>query len=53
MQSVTGVSIADKTPGSHGESPLSGDGASTGRLGDRLFGGAAVGCRGLVVALVT
>ncbi|CCI54285.1 phosphate ABC transporter permease subunit PstC [Nostocoides jenkinsii] len=53
MQSVTGVSIADKTPGSHGESPLSGDGASTGRLGDRLFGGAAIGAGAVVVGLVT
>ena len=51
--SVTGVSVADETPGPHGEPPLSGDRASTGRLGDRLFGGAAQGAGIVVVALVT
>ena len=32
---MTGVSIADELPGPHGRSPLAGDGAGTGRLGDR------------------
>ena len=51
MQSVTGVSVVDETPGPHGESPLGGDRASTGRLGDRLFGGAATGAGlGLAIA---
>lgn len=53
MQSVTGVSIADETAGPHGQSPLAGDGAGTGRLGDRLFGGAAIGAGAIVVGLVT
>ena len=53
MSSVTGVSLADETPGPHGSAPLSGDGAGTGRLGDRLFGGAAKGAGLIVIALVT
>ena len=53
MQSVTGVSVVDETPGPHGESPLGGDRASTGRLGDRLFGGAATGAGLIVIGLVT
>ncbi len=53
MSSVTGVSLADETPGPHGGAPLTGDGAGTGRLGDRLFGGAAKGAGVLVIALVT
>ncbi|HNQ06982.1 MAG TPA: phosphate ABC transporter permease subunit PstC [Tetrasphaera sp.] len=52
MQSITGVSIADELP-ADGEPPVVGDGAGTGRLGDRLFGGAAVGSGLIVVALVT
>ncbi|MGN6636983.1 MAG: phosphate ABC transporter permease subunit PstC [Oryzihumus sp.] len=52
MTSVTGVSTADNSPAAPGSSPLSGDGASTGRLGDRLFGGAARGAGLLVIILV-
>lgn len=53
MSSVTGVSLADETPAPDGGAPLRGDGMGTGRLGDRLFGGAAKGAGLLVVALVT
>src|SRR6476660_9552890 len=53
MSSVTGASAVDHLPDPHGESPLRGDRASTGRLGDRLFGGAATGAGLLVIALVT
>jgi len=52
VSSVTGVSAADKLPGP-GRPPLLGDNASTGRLGDRLFGGAARGAGLLVLAMVT
>ena len=52
MTSVTGVSTADNSPAAPGPTPLSGDGASTGRLGDRLFGGAARGAGLLVITLV-
>jgi phosphate transport system permease protein len=50
---VTGVSIADELPGPDGRHSLTGDGAGTGRLGDRLFGGAARGAGLLVIALVS
>jgi len=53
MSSVTGASAVDHTPNPHGESPLGGDRASTGRLGDRVFGGAATGAGLLVIAIVT
>lgn len=53
MATVTGVSVADELPGPDGRAPLGADGASSGRLGDRLFGGAARGAGLLVVALVT
>jgi phosphate transport system permease protein len=53
VATVTGVSVADEMPGPDGRTPLSGDRAGTGRLGDRLFGGAALGAGLLVVALVT
>ncbi|AKU15677.1 phosphate ABC transporter permease subunit PstC [Luteipulveratus mongoliensis] len=53
MTSVTGVSIADETPDPDGKAPLRGDSASTGRVGDRIFGGLAKGAGILVVALVT
>ena len=53
MSSVTGVSIADELPGPDGRHSLTGDGAGTGRLGDRLFGGAARGAGILVIALVS
>jgi len=53
MSSVTGVSVADKVPGPGGRPPMLGDSASTRRLGDRLFGGAARGAGILVVAMVS
>lgn len=53
VSSVTGVSAADELPGAGGRPPVLGDTASTGRLGDRLFGGAARGAGLLVIALVT
>ena len=40
---ITGRNLVDESPGPHGRDPLAGDGASTGRLGDRLFGGLARG----------
>ncbi len=53
MSTVTGVSAADQTPGPDGQRPLQGDRASTGRLGDRLFGGAATVSGVFVIVLVT
>ena len=53
MASVTGVSVADELPGPDGRSPLSGDSAGTGRLGDRAFAAAAKGSGALVIGLVT
>jgi len=53
VSTVTGVSAADQTPGPDGQRPLQGDQASTGRIGDRLFGGAATVSGVLVIALVT
>lgn len=53
MSSVTGVSLADELPGPSGGAPLEGDSAGTGRIGDRIFGGAARGAGVLVIALVT
>ncbi|GAA2748032.1 phosphate ABC transporter permease subunit PstC [Terrabacter aerolatus] len=53
MSTVTGVSAADQVPGPDGQKPLQGDRASTGRFGDRLFGGAATVSGVLVIALVT
>jgi phosphate transport system permease protein len=50
---VTGVSAADQVPGPDGQQPLQGDRASTGRFGDRLFGGAATVSGIIVIALVT
>ncbi|XVX19738.1 phosphate ABC transporter permease subunit PstC [Actinomycetota bacterium] len=53
MSSITGVSAADTSPeGGDPRSALHGDGASTGRLGDRLFGGSATGAGIIVIALV-
>ncbi|GAB3681881.1 phosphate ABC transporter permease subunit PstC [Angustibacter aerolatus] len=49
MSSVTGASVVDTLGG--GED--SGDRASTGRLGDRLFAGAATGSGIIVIGLVT
>ena len=53
MSTVTGVSAADQVPGPDGQQPLQGDRASTGRFGDRLFGGAATVSGIIVIALVT
>ena len=51
--SITGHSAIDELPGPHGRAPFGGDRASTGRLGDRIFGGLATGSGILVVAIVT
>jgi phosphate transport system permease protein len=53
VSSVTAVPVADETPNGPSGRPLSGDGASTGRFGDRLFAGASRGAGLLVVAMVT
>jgi len=53
VSTVTGVSAADQVPGPDGQQPLQGDRASTGRFGDRLFGGAATVSGIIVIALVT
>jgi len=50
---VTGVSTADQTPGPDGQQPLQADKASTGRFGDRIFGGASTLSGILVIALVS
>ena len=47
--SITGRSTVDEDP----QHPLGGDRASTGRLGDRVFGGLATGSGLLVVGIVT
>ena len=49
---ITGRSTVDELPGPDGRAPMSGDRASTGRLGDRIFGGLAKGAGILVVAIV-
>ena len=49
---ITGRSTVDELPGPDGRSPMSGDRASTGRLGDRVFGGLAKGAGILVVGIV-
>jgi phosphate transport system permease protein len=53
MSSVTGASDTDELPSPHGRGPLQGDEASTGRFGDRVFGGTARGAGIVVIALVT
>jgi phosphate transport system permease protein len=50
---MTGVAAVNELPGLEGQGPLQGDRAGTGRLGDRLFGGAARGAGLLVITLVT
>jgi phosphate transport system permease protein len=50
---VTGVSATDQAPGPDGKQPLQGDRASTGRFGDRLFGGAATASGVVVITLVS
>lgn len=52
MTSISGVSATDSTPDPDGRSPLASDRASTGRLGDKLFSGAATGAGLLVIAIV-
>ena len=49
---ITGRSMVDELPGPDGRSPLSRRRRSTGRLGDRVFGGLAKGAGILVVAIV-
>jgi len=49
---ITGRSAVDELPGPDGRPPMSGDRASTGRLGDRVFGGLAKGAGILVVGIV-
>jgi phosphate transport system permease protein len=49
---ITGRSLVDEEPGPGGRPPLTGDRASTGRLGDRVFGGLAKGAGVLVVGIV-
>jgi len=53
VSTVTGVSTADQTPGPDGPQPLQGDRASTGRFGDRIFGGAATVSGIVVIAIVS
>ena len=53
MSSTTGASIVDQARDPLGNNTPQGDRASTGRLGDRLFGGTAKGAGVLVIALVT
>lgn len=53
MTSITGVSAADSSPEPDGRPPLEGDGAGTGRLGDKLFSGAATAAGLFVIAAVT
>lgn len=53
MTSITGVSAADSSPEPDGRAPLEGDGASTGRFGDKIFKGAATGAGFVVIAIVT
>ncbi|WP_040159416.1 phosphate ABC transporter permease subunit PstC [Mobilicoccus massiliensis] len=52
MTSITGVSAADNLPDPESGKPLEGDRASTGGMGDLLFGGAAKAAGAIVVALV-
>jgi phosphate transport system permease protein len=52
MSSSTGASLADELPDPDGRPPLRGDNADSGRLGDRIFGGAATGAGLLIIALV-
>jgi len=53
MSTITGASSVDELPDPEGHGPLQGDHATTGRLGDRLFGGTARGAGVLVIAMVT
>ena len=53
MSSITGHSAIDELPTGDGRPPLEADKASTGRLGDRIFGGLATGSGIVIIALVT
>ncbi len=53
MSSITGVALPEETPSGGQPKPLDADRASTGRLGDRIFGGAALGSGLLIVVIVT
>lgn len=53
MSSITGVSVPNSVPPEGGQEPVLGDNASTGRWGDRLFGGASSASGIFVIALVT
>jgi phosphate transport system permease protein len=53
MSSITGDSIVDHVRDPQGPGSPQGDRSSTGRLGDRLFGGTARGAGVLVIAMVT
>lgn len=53
MPTMTGASSVDAVRDPEGPGPLSGDRASTGRLGDRIFSGTARGAGILVIAIVT
>jgi phosphate transport system permease protein len=55
VPTLTGVSAVDELPDPQGRGPLVGDHSLSGRgrLGDRLFGGAARGAGLVVIALVT
>ena len=53
MSSVTGVSATDELPGPEGRPSWRGDRASTGRAGDRLFGGVATLSGVFVILIVT
>ncbi|MFC6703982.1 phosphate ABC transporter permease subunit PstC [Flexivirga alba] len=52
MSSSTGASLGDELPDPDGRPPLHSDNAKTGRLGDRIFGGAATGSGLLIIAIV-
>jgi phosphate transport system permease protein len=50
---MTGVSASDELPGPEGRPGWRGDRASTGRTGDRIFGGAATLSGIIIIVLVT
>jgi len=52
VPTITGRSAVDELPSADGRPPLEADTAGTGRLGDRIFGGLAMGSGLLVITLV-
>ncbi|WP_265443496.1 phosphate ABC transporter permease subunit PstC [Flexivirga meconopsidis] len=52
MSSSTGASLSDELPDPDGRPPLRGDDANTGRAGDKVFGGLAIGSGIVVIAMV-